>query len=69
MGLPIVGWIVNPITVFFAYALGAARFAAGFARTTYQNNLPTKVVLAALWPALFAVNKDFRKNFKRSVGI
>merc|ERR1712188_178914 len=69
MGLPIVGWIINPVTIFFAYALGAARFASGFARTSYQNNLGTKVVLAALWPALYAVNQTFRKNFKKSVGL
>jgi len=66
MGLPIVGWIINPITVFFAYAFGAARFASGFARTSYNNTMGTKVALAALWPALYAVSPAFRKNFKRA---
>ncbi len=61
MGLPIVGWVINPITVFFAYALGAARFASGFAKTSYNNNLPTKVALAALWPVLYLGKNHARK--------
>ena len=66
MGLPVVGWFLNPVTVFIAYAIGAARFASGFSRTSYNNNTPTKVALAALWPALM-LNEKFRKNFWRAV--
>ena len=67
MGLPILGWMINPFTLSLAYFIGAVKFASGFSRTSYSNNLATKITLAALWPALYAVNPSFRKNFKRAM--
>ena len=69
MGLPVVGWIINPVTVFIAYAFGCLRFASGFRRASYNDNVPTKVILSALWPIAFAVSASFRKNFKRAAGL
>ncbi|QDZ19032.1 hypothetical protein HOP50_02g15410 [Chloropicon primus] len=67
MGLPVVGWFLNPVTLFIAYAFGGARFASGYRNTSYNNNFPTKAVLTALWPLAFAVSASFRSNFKRAV--
>ena len=39
MGLPVVGWIINPVTVFIAYAFGCLRFASGFRRTSYNGQM------------------------------
>eukprot|EP00245_Coleochaete_scutata_P013609 TRINITY_DN5599_c0_g1_i1.p1 TRINITY_DN5599_c0_g1~~TRINITY_DN5599_c0_g1_i1.p1 ORF type:complete len:136 (-),score=4.93 TRINITY_DN5599_c0_g1_i1:135-542(-) len=70
-GIPIIGPLVNlalsPVVLFAAYAICAARFWAGFNRTTYSDAPATKVTVTALWPVLFVASKAFRDNFKKAV--
>ncbi|MEA5619802.1 hypothetical protein VB711_18420 [Cronbergia sp. UHCC 0137] len=49
------------------YLLGIWRFWAGFQRTHFDKNLINRISLGLLWPALFIVNKSYRRNFKRAL--
>lgn len=55
------------IGVFVVYLVGAYKFWNGFERTNFQRNLPYRVGLSLLWPALFAINKSFRRNFRKAL--
>ena len=46
MGLPIIGWVVNPTTFLLAYVVGAIKFFASYKATSYSNKLP--VLLSAV---------------------
>jgi hypothetical protein len=49
------------------YGYGVWRFINHFHRTQYQRTLPTKIVLALLWPACYAVNASYRRNFNKTL--
>ncbi|KAK3271393.1 hypothetical protein CYMTET_20253 [Cymbomonas tetramitiformis] len=64
---PLVGLIFNPATIFIVYAIGAARFLAGYNKTIYSNTRAAKIGLTAMWPVLFVTNPTFRQNFQKAV--
>lgn len=47
------------------YGYGVWRFWRGFDRTNFSPNLPNKLILSLLWPALVVVNKSYRQNFTK----
>lgn len=49
------------------YLYGAWKFWKGFERTNFTPNLPNRIGLALLWPALFVTNKSYRRNFKKAL--
>jgi hypothetical protein len=55
------------ILLLVGYGYGAWRFWKGFERTDFERTLPTRISLALLWPALFIVNKAYRKNFTKAL--
>jgi hypothetical protein len=52
------------ILLLFAYVFGIVKFLQGFRSTTFEGN---KIVLALLWPVLFALNGNYRKNFFKAL--
>lgn len=55
------------IILLVIYIGGIWKFWKGFARTNFSPNLPTKLALSLLWPALFVANKSYRKNFQKAL--
>ncbi|BAZ07589.1 hypothetical protein [Calothrix sp. NIES-3974] len=55
------------IVLLVVYGIGIYRFWVGFERTNFQRNLPYRIGLSLLWPALFAINKSFRRNFRKAL--
>lgn len=53
--------------VLVVYVGGVWKFWTGFNRTNFNRTLLNRVGLALLWPALFAVNSSYRRNFKRAL--
>jgi hypothetical protein len=49
------------------YAYGAWKFWNGFERTHFSPNLPNRIGLSLLWPALFVTNKSYRRNFRQAL--
>lgn len=47
-----------------AYIFGAVKFLLGFRNTTFEAN---RIGLALLWPVLFVVNGNYRKNFFKAL--
>ena len=46
------------------YIFGVVRFLKGFNKTSFtQNHLP----LALLWPLLFIINDNYRRNFTKAL--
>ncbi len=52
------------ILVLIAYVFGFVKFLQGFRRTDFEGN---QIVLALLWPVLFALNGNYRKNFFKAL--
>lgn len=52
-------------SLFCGWAFGAYRFFRGYNRTSYEPGF--KAPLAALWPVLVVVNKNYRSQFTRSI--
>jgi hypothetical protein len=50
-----------------AYGFGVWKFSRNFNKTNYQRTLPTKIVLALLWPVCYIVNGSYRQNFNRAL--
>ena len=50
-GLPVIGGLLSSPLVVVAWAVGAFRMFAGFSKTTYNDSMPTRVALSALWCA------------------
>ena len=48
------------IAIVTIYITGAWKFYAGFSQTNFTTG---RVLLALLWPACFAINPRYRKNF------
>lgn len=49
------------------YGYGVWRFWTGFAQTSFSPNLPNKLILSLLWPALIVANKSYRQNFTKAL--
>lgn len=49
------------------YIGGVWKFWKGFERTNFTRSLPTRLTLALLWPALFAMNPSYRRNFRKAL--
>jgi len=49
------------------YGYGAWRFWKGFERTNFNRNLPNRIALSLLWPALVVANPSYRKNFTKAL--
>jgi hypothetical protein len=49
------------------YGYGAWRFWKGFERTNFNRNLPNRIALSLLWPALIVANPAYRKNFTKAL--
>jgi len=52
------------ILVLFAYVFGVVKFLQGFRRTDFSGN---QIGLALLWPVLFVMNGNYRKNFFKAL--
>ena len=55
------------VVLVIGYFWGMWKFWKGFRRTNFEPNLPTKLILGALWPALVIFNKSYRKNFQKAL--
>lgn len=49
------------------YGGGVWKFWTGFHRTNFSRNLPNRLALSLLWPALLAANKSYRQNFRKAL--
>ncbi|NMF57306.1 hypothetical protein [Pseudanabaena yagii] len=52
------------ILVLVAYIFGVVKFLQGFQRTDFSGN---QIGLALLWPVLFVMNGNYRKNFFKAL--
>jgi len=52
------------ILVLVAYVFGVVKFLQGFRRTDFSGN---QIGLALLWPVLFVMNGNYRKNFVKAL--
>ena len=52
------------ILVLAAYIFGVVKFLQGFGRTDFSGN---QIGLALLWPVLFVMNGNYRKNFFKAL--
>ncbi|TYQ31523.1 hypothetical protein [Pseudanabaena sp. UWO310] len=52
------------ILVTVAYVFGVVKFLQGFRRTDFSGN---QIGLALLWPVLFVMNGNYRKNFFKAL--
>lgn len=46
------------------YIFGAVKFLLGFRRTNFTEN---QIGLALLWPVLFVMNDNYRRNFVKAL--
>jgi len=49
------------------YGFGVWKFWSGFNQTSFSPNLPNKLILSFLWPALLVANKSYRQNFTKAL--
>jgi hypothetical protein len=49
------------------YIGGVWKFWTGFRRTNFNPSLVNRIGLSLLWPALFAANKSYRRNFQKAL--
>lgn len=49
------------------YGYGVWKFWRGFEQTSFSPNLPNKLILSFLWPALLVANKSYRQNFTKAL--
>jgi cell shape-determining protein MreD len=43
------------------------KFWSGYTRTNFTPSLLNRIALSLLWPALFIVNKSYRRNFRKAL--
>ncbi|ACB50984.1 conserved hypothetical protein [Crocosphaera subtropica ATCC 51142] len=55
------------VIVLGVYLLGIWKFMSGYNRTNFSRQLPTKLMLALLWPVLLTVNTSYRQNFTKAL--
>ncbi|MEM8778338.1 MAG: hypothetical protein AAGF26_05585 [Cyanobacteria bacterium P01_G01_bin.49] len=49
------------------YLVGIWKFISGYVYTNFSRQLPTKLSLALLWPALLVINQSYRQNFQKAL--
>lgn len=47
-----------------AYIFGVVKFVQGFRNTNFEGN---KIGLGLMWPVLFVMNSNYRKNFFKAL--
>jgi hypothetical protein len=52
------------VLVLVGYVFGVVKFLQGFRRTDFSGN---QIGLALLWPVLFVMNGNYRKNFVKAL--
>ena len=52
------------ILLVIVYVAGIVKFLQGFRRTDFSGN---QIGLALMWPILFAMNGNYRKNFFKAL--
>ncbi len=52
------------VLIAIGYVFGAVKFLQGFRRTDFSGN---QIGLALLWPVLFIMNGNYRKNFFKAL--
>jgi hypothetical protein len=52
------------ILLVVGYVFGVVKFLQGFRRTDFSGN---QIGLALLWPVLFVMNDNYRKNFFKAL--
>ncbi len=55
------------VIVLGIYLLGIWRFISGYSCTNFNRQIPTKLILALLWPVLLVVNTAYRQNFTKAL--
>ncbi len=55
------------VIVLGIYLLGIWKFISGYNCTNFNRQIPTKLMLALLWPVLLAVNTAYRQNFTKAL--
>lgn len=60
-------WELLVLVLLGIYGYGGWKFWKGFERTNFNRNLPNRIALSLLWPALVIANKSYRKNFNRAL--
>lgn len=53
--------------VLIIYLVGIWKFMSGYRYTNFNRQLPTKLSLALLWPALLIINPSYRQNFQKAL--
>jgi hypothetical protein len=53
--------------LFVLYVGGVWKFWNGFSRTNFSGNLPYRLTLSLMWPALFVASKSYRQNFRKAL--
>ncbi|MEA5535410.1 hypothetical protein [Crocosphaera sp. XPORK-15E] len=61
--------MVNLISIIILgiYLVGIWKFVSGYNNTNFSRQLPTKLILALLWPALLVMNPSYRQNFTKAL--
>ncbi len=49
------------------YGGGVWKVWTGLHRTNFSRNLPNRLALSLLWPALLTANKSYRQNFRKAL--
>ena len=55
------------VIVLGIYLLGIWKFISGYTSTNFNRQIPTKLMLALLWPVLLVVNTSYRQNFTKAL--
>ena len=55
------------LVVLGIYLVGIWKFISGYSHTNFNRQLPTKLMLALLWPALLIINTSYRQNFSKAL--
>ena len=55
------------VIVLGIYLLGIWKFISGYSCTNFNRQIPTKLMLALLWPVLLVVNTAYRQNFTKAL--
>lgn len=53
--------------IFAVYLGGIWLFWRGYKQTNFSRQLPTRLTLSLLWPALLVINTNYRQNFRKAL--
>jgi hypothetical protein len=60
------GYLIG-LLIALGYGFGAWKFWQGFNRTNFEQSFGNRAIFSLFWPALFIVNKSYRKNFAKAL--